>query len=240
MVAWQPMEKLARSGRLVEHAQARGRAPGLRGHDTATGGASDANTTSGMGVPTLDGLGPIGGNDHSPAEYLEVDSIVPRTAMLAGLLLAIARDPEVLGWRADDPRFAAADVSGERRRISSGGPWERVAGYSRAIVVGDSCWVAGTTDAGPGRQLRAPGRRRRVRHGPSSGSSSGPWPRRGSRWATSSGRGCSSPIWPTRAALSEVHGEVFGEIRPAATMVAVAGLMDPSLLVEIEAEARRG
>ena len=37
----------------------------------------------------------------------------------------------------------------ERRRISSGGPWEAVAGYSRAIVVGDGCWVAGTTDAGP-------------------------------------------------------------------------------------------
>jgi enamine deaminase RidA (YjgF/YER057c/UK114 family) len=41
------------------------------------------------------------------------------------------------------------------------------------------------------------------------------------------------------AALSAVHGEVFGTIRPAATMVAVVGLMDPSLLVEIEAEARR-
>ena len=41
------------------------------------------------------------------------------------------------------------------------------------------------------------------------------------------------------AALSAVHGEVFGAIRPAATMVAVAALMHPSLLVEIEAEARR-
>jgi glutamate carboxypeptidase len=50
-------------------------------------------------VPSLDGLGPIGGNDHSPAEYLEVASIVPRTALLAGLLLAIARDGEVLAWR---------------------------------------------------------------------------------------------------------------------------------------------
>ena len=107
MVAWQPMEKLARSGRLVDHAQSIASRLGFTVHDTATGGASDANTTSGMGVPTLDGLGPIGGNDHSPAEYLEIDSIGPRTTLLAGLLLAIGRDPEVLAWRADDPRFAS-------------------------------------------------------------------------------------------------------------------------------------
>lgn len=41
-------------------------------------------------------------------------------------------------------------------------------------------------------------------------------------------------------AVAAVHGEVFGEIRPAATLVQVAGLMEPTLLVEIEAEARRG
>jgi glutamate carboxypeptidase len=104
-VSWLPMEKLERSGRLVEHAVALAERLGFELHDAATGGASDANTTSGMGVPTLDGLGPIGGNDHSPAEYLEVESIVPRTTLVAGLLLAIARDPEVLAWRADDPRF---------------------------------------------------------------------------------------------------------------------------------------
>ena len=106
MVAWRPMEKLARSGRLVEHAQDVARRLGFEVRDAATGGASDANTTAGMGIPSLDGLGPIGGNDHSPAEYLEVDSIVPRTTLVAGLLLAIARDPEILAWRADDPRFA--------------------------------------------------------------------------------------------------------------------------------------
>jgi glutamate carboxypeptidase len=106
-VAWLPMEKLERSGRLVEHAQAIAGRLGFAVPDTSTGGASDANTTSGMGVPSLDGLGPIGGNDHSPSEYLEVDSIVPRTTLLAGLLLAIARDPAVLEWRADDPRFAS-------------------------------------------------------------------------------------------------------------------------------------
>jgi glutamate carboxypeptidase len=94
-----PMEKLERSGRLVEHAAALAERLGFPLADCATGGASDANTTSGLGVPTLDGLGPIGGNDHSPAEYLEVDSIVPRATLLAALLLAIARDPVVASWR---------------------------------------------------------------------------------------------------------------------------------------------
>ena len=62
-------------------------------------GAGDANTTSGMGLPTIDGLGPVGGRDHSPDEYLEVASIVPRTALVAALLLAVSRDPVCRGWR---------------------------------------------------------------------------------------------------------------------------------------------
>jgi glutamate carboxypeptidase len=94
-----PMEKLDRSVRLVEHVVTLGERLGFAVKDTATGGASDANTTAGMGVPTIDGLGPIGGNDHSPAEYLEVASIVPRTALFAALLLAVGRDPVVRGWR---------------------------------------------------------------------------------------------------------------------------------------------
>jgi glutamate carboxypeptidase len=101
MARWWPMEKLERSGRLVDHAQALARRLGFEAPDAATGGASDANTTAGMGVPSIDGLGPIGGMDHSPAEYLEVASIVPRTTLLAALILAIGRDPEVLRWRAD-------------------------------------------------------------------------------------------------------------------------------------------
>ncbi len=103
--SWRPMEKTDRSARLVEHTQTVAERLGFTVHDAPTGGASDANTTAGMGVPSLDGLGPVGGNDHAPAEYLEVDSIVPRTAMLAGLLLEIAGDPVVLEWRAAaDPR----------------------------------------------------------------------------------------------------------------------------------------
>jgi glutamate carboxypeptidase len=101
MARWWPMEKLDRSSRLVAHAVALADRLGFAVQDTATGGASDANSTAGMGIPSLDGLGPIGGNDHSPSEYLEVPSVVPRTALVAALLLAIARDPVVMGWRDD-------------------------------------------------------------------------------------------------------------------------------------------
>ncbi len=94
-----PMEKLDRSTRLVEHAQAIAGRLGVSLQDASTGGASDANTTSGMGLPTLDGLGPVGGNDHSPAEYLELDSVVPRVTLLAALLLACGRDDAIASWR---------------------------------------------------------------------------------------------------------------------------------------------
>ncbi len=96
-----PMQKLERSGRLVDHAVALADGLGFELRDATTGGASDANTTAGLGVPTIDGLGPIGGLDHSPDEYLEVASIVPRTALLAGLIAAVGRDPEIRGWQAD-------------------------------------------------------------------------------------------------------------------------------------------
>jgi glutamate carboxypeptidase len=81
-----PMEKGTGSARLVELAKQI--AAGLRFElrDAATGGASDANTTAALGVPTLDGLGPIGGDDHSVDEWLDVTSIVPRTTLLAGLI----------------------------------------------------------------------------------------------------------------------------------------------------------
>ncbi len=91
--SWRPMEKRPPTADLVSRVQAIARGLGFEVNDAATGGASDANTTSGMGVPTLDGLGPVGGNDHAPTEYLEVDSIVPRTTLLAGLLLDLARRP---------------------------------------------------------------------------------------------------------------------------------------------------
>ncbi len=119
-----PMERLERSGRLVDHAVALAAELGFPLRDAVTGGASDANTTAGMGVPTVDGLGPIGGLDHSPGEYLEVASIVPRTVLLAGLIATIGRDPEVRAWR--DLRVAAsvagswASCGGCRARWRSG------------------------------------------------------------------------------------------------------------------------
>ncbi|HEY2916143.1 MAG TPA: M20 family metallopeptidase [Candidatus Limnocylindrales bacterium] len=99
MASWLPMEKLERSGRLADLGVELARRLGFETWDVATGGAGDANTTSGMGVPTIDGLGPVGGLDHSPMEYLEVASIVPRTALVAALLLAVGHDPIVASWR---------------------------------------------------------------------------------------------------------------------------------------------
>ncbi|MBX3029481.1 MAG: M20 family metallopeptidase [Chloroflexi bacterium] len=96
-----PMEKLERSGRLVEHAIGLAGQLGFPLKDAATGGASDANTTSGLGVASIDGLGPIGGNDHAPTEYLEVGSIVPRTVLVAGIILAAGRDPVISAWAED-------------------------------------------------------------------------------------------------------------------------------------------
>ena len=55
--------------------------------DAATGGISYANTLARLGLPVLDGLGPVGGLDHSPNEYISIASIVPRTALLALLML---------------------------------------------------------------------------------------------------------------------------------------------------------
>ena len=59
---------------------------GFELRDAATGGASDANTTAALGLPTLDGLGPVGGDDHSADEWLDLASVAPRTTLLAMLI----------------------------------------------------------------------------------------------------------------------------------------------------------
>ncbi|MFF4648369.1 M20/M25/M40 family metallo-hydrolase [Streptomyces sp. NPDC001380] len=59
----------------------------------ATGGVGDANIISGVGVPTLDGLGPVGGADHSPEEWLDTTTVAPRIALLAALVAALGGRP---------------------------------------------------------------------------------------------------------------------------------------------------
>jgi glutamate carboxypeptidase len=81
-----PMEKTEATAKLVERAKALAAELGFDVNDAATGGASDANPVAGLGVPTLDGLGPIGGADHAPGEWLDLGSVVPRMALLAGLV----------------------------------------------------------------------------------------------------------------------------------------------------------
>jgi glutamate carboxypeptidase len=83
-----PMEKTEATERLVRLAKEIAAEIGFEVEDAATGGASDANPVANMGVPTLDGLGPIGGADHSPSEWLDLDSVVPRMALLAGLMVS--------------------------------------------------------------------------------------------------------------------------------------------------------
>jgi len=81
-----PMEKTDASARLVALAVEIAGELGFELRDAATGGASDANTTAALRIPTLDGLGPVGGDDHSVDEWLDLDSVVPRTALLAALI----------------------------------------------------------------------------------------------------------------------------------------------------------
>jgi enamine deaminase RidA (YjgF/YER057c/UK114 family) len=122
--------------------------------------------------------------------------------------------------------------------IASGGPWEARGGYSRAVAVGDACFVAGTTDAGPdGRSLHPgdPAAQARAALAIIEG-------------ALGEAGFALGDVVRTRMYVTylgdaetvvEVHGQVFAGIRPAATIVVVDRLIDPSLLVEIEAEARR-
>jgi glutamate carboxypeptidase len=83
------MERTPAVVRLETLAQAAAAQVGFAVKGASTGGASDASFVAAEGVPVLDGLGPIGGLDHSPEEYVELDSITPRTALLAKLLAAV-------------------------------------------------------------------------------------------------------------------------------------------------------
>jgi enamine deaminase RidA (YjgF/YER057c/UK114 family) len=124
----------------------------------------------------------------------------------------------------------------DHQRISSGAPWENTVGYSRAVRAGDHVFVAGTTavdktgavigEGDPYAQAAAALRKIEAA-------------------LTQAGASMRdvvrTRIFVTDMAFSEsvgrAHGEFFREIRPAATMVQVVKLIDPRLLVEIEADA---
>jgi glutamate carboxypeptidase len=57
---------------------------------TATGGCSDGNFTAALGIPTVDALGPIGGDAHNEDEYVQLSSIVPNTLLICLVLQAAA------------------------------------------------------------------------------------------------------------------------------------------------------
>jgi enamine deaminase RidA (YjgF/YER057c/UK114 family) len=123
-------------------------------------------------------------------------------------------------------------------RIGSGAPWEDVVGYSRVVAAGGSAWVSGTTatvdgavvhpgDAGAQARVALEGIGRALEQ---AGFSLGDVVRTRvyvtdiSRWEE----------------VGRAHGDVFGAVRPATSMVAVAALIDPAMLVEIEADAVLG
>lgn len=84
-----PMEATAATHRMFAVAQQAAAALGFTLGATATGGVGDVNLIAGTGVPVLDGLGPVGGADHSPQEWLDTATVPERIALLASLITAL-------------------------------------------------------------------------------------------------------------------------------------------------------
>ncbi|WP_338785951.1 M20 family metallopeptidase [Metabacillus sp. FJAT-53654] len=86
-----PMEKNKKTRALLRIIQDVGDEIGVEIEDTSTGGGSDASFTSSLGIATIDGLGPIGGNAHSDQEYLVIPSLVERTLLLATIIERLSK-----------------------------------------------------------------------------------------------------------------------------------------------------
>ena len=127
-------------------------------------------------------------------------------------------------------------MSSDRQLVSSGAEWEPVVGYSRAVRVGNWVSVAGTTAAQPhgdpvgGTDVAEQTREaiRRVELALSQVGAELEHVIRTRMFVTDIAR------WPE---IGRVHGEFFATIRPAASMLEVRSLIDPRLLIEIEADA---
>ena len=120
-------------------------------------------------------------------------------------------------------------------RVSSGTPWEPVVGYSRAVRAGDTVYVSGCTATVEGEVVAVGDMYEQARLALQSVldalSRLGAEPRQVVRtriYVTDISR------W---GEVGRAHGEVFGDVLPATSMVGVSGLIDPRMLVEVEAVA---